>query len=608
MALFASRVASAWAVVLPIPPSPAASLPSASRSPARWPPRRRRDRRRHRRRPGRPGLGAAIAVGVSALVGSRGPVIGMMLAFYLAVQNLLLAMGFLMACARSSPTAIGGSATSSRPRTCRSGWAPAVLVRSPGRPSHSGRRMAHQDPRDLVHAARGRGYADRVSSALRRWLGDPSPRMVDVAITVAVGVPVVGTTLASGIEQDRVLAGLAFGLAATLLLLVRRRWPFAVLAISLAARSPRRSTKPCSRSWWRCTRSASPARGGDARRRGNAAAAGLIDMLAGGTEFTYDDLTAVGLVRGQRRIGLFVRSRERVEVFRERAERLERERELLAQRAVAEERVRIAQEGCDVVTHSVSMIVVRAQGSLYTVLEERVTAATADIAKLGREARRRCRTLKLRAGEDQTAERAAAGWPTSATWTGPRAAGLRIELAVEGDPAAPQASTCRVPDPPGGADQRGQARRLRAHTTVLLGYRAHALELIVTDTGDGAAASSRQAATASSACASAPRCSAAASPPARAATTSRSAVLPYGEGRPRQGPLLQIADDQPMMRAGFKAVLEATGNIEVVAEAGNGEEAVAAATKHAPDVVLMDIPHAGDGRHRGHAGYPASAS
>jgi DNA-binding NarL/FixJ family response regulator len=50
-----------------------------------------------------------------------------------------------------------------------------------------------------------------------------------------------------------------------------------------------------------------------------------------------------------------------------------------------------------------------------------------------------------------------------------------------------------------------------------------------------------------------------------------------------------IADDQPMMRAGFKAVLEATGNIEVVAEAGTGEEAVEAATRHAPDVVLMDI-------------------
>jgi DNA-binding NarL/FixJ family response regulator len=44
-----------------------------------------------------------------------------------------------------------------------------------------------------------------------------------------------------------------------------------------------------------------------------------------------------------------------------------------------------------------------------------------------------------------------------------------------------------------------------------------------------------------------------------------------------------------MMRAGFKAVLEATGDIEVVAEASNGEEAVRAAGEHAPDVVLMDI-------------------
>jgi DNA-binding NarL/FixJ family response regulator len=50
-----------------------------------------------------------------------------------------------------------------------------------------------------------------------------------------------------------------------------------------------------------------------------------------------------------------------------------------------------------------------------------------------------------------------------------------------------------------------------------------------------------------------------------------------------------IADDQPMMRAGFKAVLEATGDIDVVAEAGTGEEAVRAARAHEPDVVLMDI-------------------
>jgi DNA-binding NarL/FixJ family response regulator len=50
-----------------------------------------------------------------------------------------------------------------------------------------------------------------------------------------------------------------------------------------------------------------------------------------------------------------------------------------------------------------------------------------------------------------------------------------------------------------------------------------------------------------------------------------------------------IADDQPMMRAGFKAVLESAGDIQVVAEAGTGEEAVRAATELNPDVVLMDI-------------------
>ena len=44
-----------------------------------------------------------------------------------------------------------------------------------------------------------------------------------------------------------------------------------------------------------------------------------------------------------------------------------------------------------------------------------------------------------------------------------------------------------------------------------------------------------------------------------------------------------------MMRAGFKAVLEATGDIEVVAEASDGEEAVRAANEYSPDVVLMDI-------------------
>ena len=50
-----------------------------------------------------------------------------------------------------------------------------------------------------------------------------------------------------------------------------------------------------------------------------------------------------------------------------------------------------------------------------------------------------------------------------------------------------------------------------------------------------------------------------------------------------------IADDQPLMRAGFRAVLEASGEMEVVAEASDGLEAVAAARACRPDVVLMDV-------------------
>ncbi|WP_430591926.1 response regulator [Humidisolicoccus flavus] len=50
-----------------------------------------------------------------------------------------------------------------------------------------------------------------------------------------------------------------------------------------------------------------------------------------------------------------------------------------------------------------------------------------------------------------------------------------------------------------------------------------------------------------------------------------------------------LADDQEMVRAGFRMVLEAEGDIEVVGVAGSGEAAVAATEQHSPDVVLMDI-------------------
>ena len=50
-----------------------------------------------------------------------------------------------------------------------------------------------------------------------------------------------------------------------------------------------------------------------------------------------------------------------------------------------------------------------------------------------------------------------------------------------------------------------------------------------------------------------------------------------------------VADDQSMVRAGFRMLLSGEADIEVVAEASNGLEAVAKAARFRPTVILMDI-------------------
>ncbi|MFF4099935.1 response regulator [Streptomyces sp. NPDC001903] len=50
-----------------------------------------------------------------------------------------------------------------------------------------------------------------------------------------------------------------------------------------------------------------------------------------------------------------------------------------------------------------------------------------------------------------------------------------------------------------------------------------------------------------------------------------------------------IADDEPLIRAGIRMILTSAPDIEVVAEAANGREAVDLARAHAPDVMLLDI-------------------
>jgi DNA-binding NarL/FixJ family response regulator len=50
-----------------------------------------------------------------------------------------------------------------------------------------------------------------------------------------------------------------------------------------------------------------------------------------------------------------------------------------------------------------------------------------------------------------------------------------------------------------------------------------------------------------------------------------------------------LADDHRLVRAGLRVLLQTLGNIEVVAEAGNGYEAIQLAEQHHPDIVIMDI-------------------
>jgi DNA-binding NarL/FixJ family response regulator len=67
-------------------------------------------------------------------------------------------------------------------------------------------------------------------------------------------------------------------------------------------------------------------------------------------------------------------------------------------------------------------------------------------------------------------------------------------------------------------------------------------------------------------------------------TTASAPAAPDGTEQPR----VVIADDQALVRTGFRMILAEAG-IQVIAEAADGVEAVSAVLKYKPDVVLMDI-------------------
>jgi signal transduction histidine kinase len=181
---------------------------------------------------------------------------------------------------------------------------------------------------------------------------------------------------------------------------------------------------------------------------------------------------AIGWALGQRRAGA------------------ERERELLAERSAAEERLRIARELHDAVGHDVSLIVVQAQALGATTTDEAAKETSERIAGLGRRAMDEMhRTLHLLRDAPEPAA-ALSPQPGLAALDevldGAREAGVPITIAVEGAsrPLAPalDASAFRIV-------QEAVTNVVRhaggAPAAVTVRYGDAALELVVADEGDG---------------------------------------------------------------------------------------------------------------------------
>jgi signal transduction histidine kinase len=197
-------------------------------------------------------------------------------------------------------------------------------------------------------------------------------------------------------------------------------------------------------------------------------------------------LVVIGLVVA---IALYLRARaDYINGLKERAERLERERELLAQQAVGDERVRIARELHDVVAHNVSLMVVQAQALAATGPTDTQNATLGHVADLGRDAlsemHRMLGVLRLQDGDaaEREPQPGVRDLPTLVDRT--RQAGLETTLTVEGNarelPAAVDLSVYRIVQ----EALTNVIRHARAsHATVTLAYSPQAVEVTVLDDG-----------------------------------------------------------------------------------------------------------------------------
>ena len=265
-----------------------------------------------------------------------------------------------------------------------------------------------------------------------------------------------------------------------------------------------------------------------------------------------------------------------------------------AQRAVDDERDRIARELHDVIAHSVSVMTVQAGAvrRLLTAEQQREREALLTVEETGRQALTEMRRLLgvLRQGDDTVALAPQPGLATLEQLVEQvREAGLPVEISFEGE---------RIVLPP-GIDLSAYRIVQEALTNALkhAGSAAHAWVIVRYGAGPGRGRGRKRRGPERERGGLRPRRDARAGgalrrrPDGGAARRRRLQDLgAAARGRIRRMSIrVLIVDDQALVRAGFRMILESEPGIEIVGEACDGLEALEAAREHEPDVVLMDI-------------------
>jgi signal transduction histidine kinase len=259
-----------------------------------------------------------------------------------------------------------------------------------------------------VNGERERPQLLRRVDTIAAWVLDGLLALVVLAPTAAVA----SHGIERGSPRAHAVAIVSAALLSTAPLLVRRRWPVHVLAATLIVGV----AIPTAAVFWPpalvavyTVASRRPWRVAVVGAVASVVALDIHRVLWGYSLPLFGVIAGLALAGAALALGLYQATRlVYFEQVRERAARLERERELLDEQAAAQERLRIARELHDVVAHNVSLMVIQAQ-ALGATADDAAAArhGARTIAELGRDAMSEMhRTLELMRADSGEEERA----------------------------------------------------------------------------------------------------------------------------------------------------------------------------------------------------------